>query len=204
MDENHNAQFVGNLTAINGLSVASSSQTAGYGIGLYSGDCGDTTRLPGYGLSFTGTATYGGYGDVIGDWATYFTMQGTKRGWVFKSGTSGTNNNVFSISTDGVVVANSSLHVNTPYGGWANNGMQIGSGDAANYTTHNLIIRSHWGIGFRDHTNSRRIVMDTRNGHLNLTGNVTASRFNGIASNVNVANGGGSTTTDAAWTGLIS
>ncbi|ADI96482.1 putative tail fiber protein [Acinetobacter phage Ac42] len=178
MDENHNAQFVGNLSAANGLAVGSTASANGYGIGLYGGNAGTATSLPSYGLAFAGTSTFGSYGGVTDEWATYFTMTGaTTRGWVFKAGDSGTANNIASISASGAVVANSGFHVNTPYGAWANNGMRGGTGDAANYTTHNLIIRSHWGIGFRDNTDACRIVMDTRSGRLSLTGGITAGEY---------------------------
>lgn len=172
MDENHNAQFVGNLSAANGLAVGSTSQTSGYGIGLYDGNAGSATALPNYGLAFAGTATYGAYGGVANnDWATYFTMSGaSSRGWIFKSGDTGSTNNVASISADGVVTANHGFFVNTPYGGWANNGIRVGSGDGASFTTHNIIIRSHWGIGFRNNSDACTMVIDTRAGHITGTG----------------------------------
>ena len=45
-----------------------------------------------------------------------------------------------------------------------------GNGDAASFESHNMVIRSHWGIGFRDYQDVCRIVFDTRNGNINTRG----------------------------------
>lgn len=56
---------------------------SGYGISLYGGAKG--SAVPEYGLAFMQTANGGKYGDVQGDWATYFTMNtNNQRGWVWK------------------------------------------------------------------------------------------------------------------------
>lgn len=47
-----------------------------------------------------------------------------------------------------------------------------GNGDAANWDSHNMVIRSHWGIGFRDYQDICRIVMDTRAGSISSQGNI--------------------------------
>lgn len=47
-----------------------------------------------------------------------------------------------------------------------------GNGDAASWDSHNMIIRSHWGIGFRDYQDICRIVMDTRAGSISSQGNI--------------------------------
>lgn len=54
--------------------------------------------------------------------------------------------------------------------GGDNNTIYAGSGDAADWSKHNLVIRSHWGIGFRDYQDVCRIVFDTRNGNINTRG----------------------------------
>ena len=56
--------------------------------------------LPAYGVAFSKTSNtgHGTHGDVTGDWATYFTMDGgTNRGWIFKY----YSGNVASISCNG-------------------------------------------------------------------------------------------------------
>ena len=56
--------------------------------------------LPAYGIAFSKTSNtgHGTHGDVTGDWATYFTMDGdTNRGWIFKH----YHGNVASISCNG-------------------------------------------------------------------------------------------------------
>ena len=69
----------------------------GAGISLYGGE-GDA-HTPQYGLMFAKTANFGCYGQVTGDWATYFTMDGNDdRGWIFRLG----SNNVASIGSNGI------------------------------------------------------------------------------------------------------
>lgn len=84
------------------LSVAlKGSSSEGYGLSLYGG-VGSAVALPSYGMSFAGTASYGTHGPVTGNWATYFTMGGTDRGWIFKSNSTSSTGNVASISSTGV------------------------------------------------------------------------------------------------------
>ena len=45
-----------------------------------------------------------------------------------------------------------------------------GNGDAADWNSHNMVIRSHWGIGFHDYENACRIVFCTRSGNINTRG----------------------------------
>lgn len=90
-----NAAHTGTLVA-NGIGL---SQTTGVGQGLslYGGSPGNT--IPTYGIAFAQTTNFGTYGDVSGDWATYFTMVGgVNRGWVFRNNDAG---NVASISARG-------------------------------------------------------------------------------------------------------
>jgi len=88
-----NATF--GTSALGGLGIANTSATTGHGISLYSGGM---SGKPTYGLMFAGTATFKTHGYVTGDWATYFTMNGTaNRGWIFLKDA----NPVASISNDG-------------------------------------------------------------------------------------------------------
>lgn len=87
----------GNIAASNTIGI---SQTAGSGdgISLY----GSASSNPAYGIMFAQTANYGTFGDLTGDWATYFTMDttwGSKRGWAFRI--KNTSTIVASLSTDG-------------------------------------------------------------------------------------------------------
>lgn len=54
-----------------------------------------------------------------------------------------------------------------------------GNGDNASYDEHNMIIRSHWGIGFHDYENVCRTVLDTRTGNLSTHGSVWAGNLYG-------------------------
>ena len=47
-----------------------------------------------------------------------------------------------------------------------------GNGDGASYDTHNMVIRSWWGIGFHDYQDKCRIFIDTRTGNLKTKGTV--------------------------------
>ena len=99
-----------NLNAVHTTRIGvnkSGSSSSRYGVSLYGGY---NSGEPSYGILFTGTSL-GTHGSVTGDWATYFTMNGsTSRGWIFKHGTnlvasiSGTGNASF----NGDVVASCS------------------------------------------------------------------------------------------------
>lgn len=79
------------------LGVQNTSSTSGIGISLYNNAA---TGQPQYGLMFAGTATFGTFGSVTADWATYFTMDSTaNRGWIFRDTVNG---NKASISNGGV------------------------------------------------------------------------------------------------------
>ena len=84
------------------MGVNNTSATSKYGFSLYNGYAEGTN--PTYGLMFTGTAGSGTHGAVSGDWATYFTMNGTSgRGWIFRNQSSAAN--VASISNQGWLTA---------------------------------------------------------------------------------------------------
>ena len=77
-------------------------QTGGYGHGISLFANGDNVQS--YGILFGKTANFGKHGAVQGDWATYFTMDGsTDRGWCFRHKTGGI---VASISANGNMLVN--------------------------------------------------------------------------------------------------
>jgi hypothetical protein len=130
--------------------------------------------MPEYGIAFAQTPNFGTHGGVVGDWATYFTMSGaTNRGWIFKSG-NGAGGNVASISANGEITGNQFKLTAIGDANYIANG----NGDAASYSTHNMIVRSHWGIGFRDNQDVCRTVLDTRTGNFSTQGTVYASEVN--------------------------
>ena len=51
-----------------------------------------------------------------------------------------------------------------------------GNGDSASWDSHNMVIRSHWGIGFRDYQNICNIVFDTRNGNISSKGDIYSAK----------------------------
>ncbi|MEO3701796.1 phage tail protein [Acinetobacter ursingii] len=53
-----------------------------------------------------------------------------------------------------------------------------GNGDGASYDTHNMVIRSWWGIGFHDYQDKCRIFIDTRTGNLRTQGTLEAAYIN--------------------------
>ncbi|MDA9245699.1 hypothetical protein N9P20_00895 [Polaribacter sp.] len=86
------------------IGLKNTSSTSKHGIDLYGG--AKPNGQPEYGMMFTGTYASGTSGDVTGDWATYFTMNGgADRGWIFK----GAQGNTSSISSGGVATFNSAI-----------------------------------------------------------------------------------------------
>lgn len=80
-----NSSGSANLLDITGRSLGV-SQIDGTGIGLSLYNGAKATSIPEYGITFALTANLGRYGDVQGDWATYFTMNtNNQRGWIFKT-----------------------------------------------------------------------------------------------------------------------
>lgn len=83
------------------IGIKNTDSTSGYGLSLYDGQY---NGVPEYGMFFGGTGTFGKFGDVSADWATYFTMnRNDTRGWIFKSNgtTKNSSYNVASISGRG-------------------------------------------------------------------------------------------------------
>jgi len=92
--------------AATAIGITNTVQTNGVGLSLYGGA---NAGMPSYGLAFSGTATFGTHGSVVGDWATYFTMSGaTNRGWIFKSGNAA-GGNIASISAAGAFQCNGAI-----------------------------------------------------------------------------------------------
>jgi len=96
------------------LGVQNTSGSTGYGLSLYNGS---SAGQPQYGIMFAQTASFGTYGNVTADWATYFTMDSTaNRGWIFRDTASG---NKASISNLGDMSLARSLGVGTAGSGTA-------------------------------------------------------------------------------------
>ena len=56
--------------------------------------------------------------------------------------------------------------------GWGASFLTTGNGDNATWDTHNVIFKTHWGIGIRDYRDVCSIVIDARTGTMHLKGNV--------------------------------
>ena len=96
------------------LGVQNTSGSTGYGLSLYNGS---VAGQPTYGVMFAQTASFGTYGNVSADWATYFTMDATaNRGWIFRDVSNG---NKASISNLGDMTLARSLGVGTTGSGTA-------------------------------------------------------------------------------------
>jgi len=120
-----------------GVTVNSASPD-GYGINLYTG----SGYRPIYGLYFGQTGTFGTYGAVSADWATYFTMNSTAdRGWIFREAES--LGNVAAISNQGNMTIRSHFeqgnNIARPNVSWGAGGTSTGMvifylpGTTANY-----------------------------------------------------------------------
>lgn len=178
LNENGDSSFPGatyaNALIANQLAVNRTDGT-GHGLSLFNGMSGGNGALPQYGVSFAKTTNFGTYGHTDEEWATYFTISGNvpRRGWIFKNNDIG---NVFSINGNGAVAAKTGYFLPDAVNktDWTqNNGIYVGNGDAATYDTHNVSIRSWWGIGFHDYQNVCRIVFDTRTGNISTQGTVS-------------------------------
>lgn len=87
--------YVGSTLTVNGNIYINQTAGSGTGLSLYG-----TSAPTIYGIHMSKTATYGTYGQVSSDWATYFCSDGdNKRGWIFRH--AGTN--VFSINGQGTL-----------------------------------------------------------------------------------------------------
>lgn len=96
------------------IGVQNTTGSNGYGISLYGGP---SASQPTYGIMFQQTASFGTYGNVTADWATYFTMNNTAgRGWIFRDISNG---NKASISNLGDLTLARSLGVGTSGSGTA-------------------------------------------------------------------------------------
>ena len=116
----------GQFIATEGFEVNNTSNSNGAGIALYNG----SSLKPQYGIYFGGTATFGTYGPVTGDWATYMTTNTTAgRGWIWKAGTAGQNGgNVFGISVTGAWESASNGTVNGTLAATTVTGANVTSG----------------------------------------------------------------------------
>ena len=100
LDGDNTATFSGGITSDTlsaaSIGVSGSNGTDGKGISLYAGA---NSGEPTYGMMFMQTSSYGTFGYVSGDWATYFTMNSSSnRGWIFRKVGVG---NVASINNNG-------------------------------------------------------------------------------------------------------
>jgi hypothetical protein len=94
------------------IGITNISPTTGLGISLYNGPA--TGSMATFGLSFSGTGTYGTHGAVTGDWVTYFTVDNTaNRGWIFKNTNIGIGGNVASISNAGTISTTTTMYVDS-------------------------------------------------------------------------------------------
>ena len=86
-----------------------------------------------------------------------------------------------SFSTKGHVLADSHVQsgkfVVNGVGEWGANYICGGNGDAANYDYHNIVIRSWYGIGFRDYQNICRLVINARTGGIMSQGTIHANGY---------------------------
>ena len=126
---------------------------------------------------YTGTIAMDFGGDVLGFKTVY---AGTDKGWkyIYHTGNRPTAADVGALPiTGGNISGNvtaSAWRLNI-HGG--NCYIGNGNGDAANYNEHNVIIRSWYGIGFRDNLDVCRTVLNTRTGDLSTKGYIHADNY---------------------------
>ena len=72
---------------------------------------------------------------------------------------------------------------------WAANGTNYinnGNGDGASYSTHNLIIRTWYGLGIKDNADTCRMVIDARTGSISGQGSATFANLS-LSNNATVS-----------------
>lgn len=68
--------------------------------------------------------------------------------------------------------AQGSIVMSAAPGGSGRSGMYTGNGDGASFSTCNIDIGSHWGLGFKDNLGNRNIIFDTRAGNASFKGSI--------------------------------
>ncbi|CAH1067986.1 Side tail fiber protein from bacteriophage origin [Acinetobacter phage MD-2021a] len=68
--------------------------------------------------------------------------------------------------------AQGSIVMSAAPGGSGRSGMYTGNGDGASFSTCNMDIGSHWGLGFKDNLGNRNIFFDTRAGNASFKGSI--------------------------------
>ncbi|WJJ54630.1 long tail fiber distal subunit [Acinetobacter phage AB1I1M-1] len=68
--------------------------------------------------------------------------------------------------------AQDSIVMSAAPGGSGRSGMYTGNGDGASFSTCNMDLGSHWGLGFKDNLGNRNIFFDTRAGNASFKGSI--------------------------------
>lgn len=90
--------------------------------------------------------------------------QGGQPNWVW-GGNDGTNMYVYNPSNFSVAWATGAHYSNEWRCNSWNQYITTGNGDAATWTTHNVIFKTWWGLGIRDYTDTCRFLIDARTGN---------------------------------------
>lgn len=108
----------------------------------------------------------------------HWSGQSGQPNWIW-GGNDGTNMYVYNPSNFSVAWAGGAGYANdwrsTNYG---TSYLTTGNGDAATWSTHNVILRTHWGLGVRDYTDTCRFLIDARTGNTFAAGYMMATAFN--------------------------
>ncbi len=108
----------------------------------------------------------------------HWSGQSGQPNWMW-GGNDGTNMYVYDPRNFNVAWATGAGYANdwrsTNYG---NSYLTTGNGDAASWSTHNVILRTHWGLGVRDYTDTCTFLIDARTGNTFAKGYMMATAFN--------------------------
>lgn len=165
------------------MGVQNTSGSSGNGISLYNGG---GAGQPTYGLFFGQTASWGGYGSVSADWATYFTMDGTaNRGWIFRNTTTG---NVASISNSGSLtiqgIRGAGQTIANNYGAYQHiGGWGVGRTDASAVLVNTAYRADYsdtcWGVSARATRANGNFYIDDNYGN-GIVGVYSSTRYQGV------------------------
>ena len=110
--------------------------------------------------------------------------QGGQPSWVW-GGNDGHNMYVYNPSNFSVNWANGANYSNGSVSseewhstGWGISYLRTGNGDNATWSTHNVILKTHWGLGVRDYRDECSFLIDARLGNVFAKGYMMATKFN--------------------------
>ena len=96
------------------------------------------------------------------------------------------NSNISGLSSSKVAKSGDTMTGALNWAAYGTNCITNGNGDAASYATHNLIIRTWYGLGIHDNADTCRMVIDARTGSISGQGTATFANLS-LSNNATVS-----------------